>query len=506
MTTVKMDYFWSAVILLVTGASAVKIDGVSVSLMEGDTITLHTGVTETEGKKMQWYYNGTRIARITGDPNKTCTDVQCMERNRRFRGRLYLDHQTGSLTIRNITSTDSGEYKLQIIIPSISSTDKIFNVIINGHSAAEREEMRRKSVKEGGSVTLDPGVIKTPNDLMRWHFNDIPVNEIPGYLSRSCADVQCKDADERLRDRLEVNQTGSLTITNTRTTDSGLYKLQINGSGFSIMRTFSVNVTAVPDSGQSTVVVAGICAGVGLLVCAAAAAAVICYCRRQNKGNRKQHNGIELTSHNCSNPNSDIIDRTTPNQNDPQDTTDGTSHPEKAPLMEAIKGISPSLNGLQFKDTTDGTSPTQTDPQLEDTTDGTSPTQTDPQLEDTTDGTSPTQTDLRLKITTDGTSPTQTDPQLKDTTDGASPTQTDTQLKDTTDGASPTQTDTQLKDTTDGTSHHEKVPLMDAMKGKSPSLNGPQFKDTTDRTSHTHNDPQFEDITDGTSDIEFIDA
>ncbi len=33
--------------------------------------------------------------------------------------------------------------------------------------------MKRKSVKEGESVTLDPGVIKNPNDLMAWHFNDI---------------------------------------------------------------------------------------------------------------------------------------------------------------------------------------------------------------------------------------------------------------------------------------------------------------------------------------------
>ncbi|KAL0161236.1 hypothetical protein M9458_044961, partial [Cirrhinus mrigala] len=54
---------------------------------------------------------------------------------------------------------------------------------------------------------------------------------------------QCKGGDGRFKHRLEVIETGSLTITNIRTTDSGLYNLQINSSRFSIMRTFSVNVT-----------------------------------------------------------------------------------------------------------------------------------------------------------------------------------------------------------------------------------------------------------------------
>ncbi len=94
--------------------------------------------------------------------------------------------------------------------------------------------MKRKSVNEGESVTLDPGVTKKTNDSMTWYFNDTIIQ------SKNCTDDQC---DERFRGRLEVNQTGSLTITNTRTTDSGLYKLQINSSRFSIIRIFTVNVT-----------------------------------------------------------------------------------------------------------------------------------------------------------------------------------------------------------------------------------------------------------------------
>ncbi len=96
-------------------------------------------------------------------------------------------------------------------------------------------------MKEGESVTLESDETKNPNDEMMWCFNETLIAEIIGDQRKICTDDKCK---ERFRDRLEVNQTGSLTITNTRTTDSGLYKLQINSRGrISIIRIFTVTVT-----------------------------------------------------------------------------------------------------------------------------------------------------------------------------------------------------------------------------------------------------------------------
>ncbi|XP_026121263.1 uncharacterized protein LOC113100983 [Carassius auratus] len=130
-------------------------DRVSVSAMEGDSVTLYTNVEINQQEKICWYFKDTRIAQISGDLSYICTDVQCEGSDERFRDRLKLDHQTGSLTITNITNTDSGLYKL-LILRSSSDSETIFNIVI-GVSADERDE-----VKEGESVTLDPGVIKTP--------------------------------------------------------------------------------------------------------------------------------------------------------------------------------------------------------------------------------------------------------------------------------------------------------------------------------------------------------
>uniref|UniRef100_A0A8C1Y0K8 Immunoglobulin domain-containing protein n=1 Tax=Cyprinus carpio TaxID=7962 RepID=A0A8C1Y0K8_CYPCA len=216
-------------LLFVCGASAVDSDRVPV--MEGDTVTLHTDVKINQQDRMVWYFGVSRIAEITGDQSKICEDAVCKER---FRDRLKLDNQTGSLTIMNTNTTDSGLYKLK---NTSRNTDNVFSVTVQGVSAAEQDDMKRKSVKEGESVTLDPGVVKNPNDVMRLCFNDILIAEITGDQSKICT-------DEQWFERLKLDhQTGSLTIMNTRITDSGEYKLKISSSRFSIMRSFTVTVS-----------------------------------------------------------------------------------------------------------------------------------------------------------------------------------------------------------------------------------------------------------------------
>ncbi|KAL0161092.1 hypothetical protein M9458_044817, partial [Cirrhinus mrigala] len=90
---------------------------------------------------------------------------------------------------------------------------------------AGEAEMKFMSVKEGDPVILQTVFRRLNRDeLIVWRFGD------EGKLIAK-RDVETKspplydETDERFRDRLKLDhQTGSLTITNTRTTHSGLYK------------------------------------------------------------------------------------------------------------------------------------------------------------------------------------------------------------------------------------------------------------------------------------------
>ncbi|XP_067272599.1 uncharacterized protein [Pseudorasbora parva] len=265
----------SACVLLDCGVSGVYTDRLTVSVMEGDSLTLHTDVQTNQQDRIKWYFNAIRIAQINGNKSKICTDVQCNEGTERFRDRLKLDHQTGSLTIRSINTTDSGLYKLKII--SSKSYDRTFSVSVRGVPDAEMNKMKTNVVKEGESVTFDLGEIRKPNDGMMWYFNDTCIAKITRNLSYNCKEVQCP---ERFRDRLKLDhQTGSLTITNITNTVTGLYKLLINRDRFSITKIFNValNDSHVDDKAERLVLIYPLLLAIVAPAAAAAAAAAAGY-------------------------------------------------------------------------------------------------------------------------------------------------------------------------------------------------------------------------------------
>ncbi|XP_051748177.1 CD48 antigen-like [Ctenopharyngodon idella] len=85
-----------------------------------------------------------------------------------------------------------------------------------------------KSVMEGDSVTLHTdSEMENDNDLIQWQFGNYLIAE----LNKTVNSIIVNDdvLDGRFRGRLQVDpQTGSLTITNTRTEHTGFYPMQTN--------------------------------------------------------------------------------------------------------------------------------------------------------------------------------------------------------------------------------------------------------------------------------------
>nr|XP_055074149.1 SLAM family member 5-like [Misgurnus anguillicaudatus] len=115
--------FFCLCILISIGVFGVDGDEVK-SVMEGDSVTLPTNISEIQRDHLiEWIFeSNTLIAVITHSSRKVYEE--------RSRDRLKLDHQTGSLTITNITITHTGLYKLKISSTSRGTSEKRFNVTV----------------------------------------------------------------------------------------------------------------------------------------------------------------------------------------------------------------------------------------------------------------------------------------------------------------------------------------------------------------------------------------
>lgn len=122
------------------------LDGVvgsnSVSVMEGDIVTLKSDVTMQEHDKMLWYFNDALIALINGDPSKSCVyDGE----GEIFKDRLSVDYETGSLTITNIRSKHAGRYETEIIKSKSSETSQ-------SNSECDSTKIIKKKINIGDTV------------------------------------------------------------------------------------------------------------------------------------------------------------------------------------------------------------------------------------------------------------------------------------------------------------------------------------------------------------------
>ncbi|XP_058617474.1 uncharacterized protein LOC131530935 [Onychostoma macrolepis] len=185
-----------------------------------------------EDDVIQWrcgYYEDTLIAEINKQTDSMTVYDDVLDG--KFRDRLKLNTRTASLTITNITPEQITYFTLQIN----GVRKRKVNVGIYG--------LKSVSVMKGDSVTLNSDLTEIKADYeIEWKLSDDDDN----WWSKTLLAEINKQADRitvfndvldgRFRDRLKLdNQTGSLTITNTRTEDTGEYyrliRVKNSGSG-----------------------------------------------------------------------------------------------------------------------------------------------------------------------------------------------------------------------------------------------------------------------------------
>ncbi|KAI2644411.1 Hemicentin-1 [Labeo rohita] len=213
------------------------------AVMEGDSVTLNPDPAQIQGFiDIEWRFkDNTSPIAYTNGVKPTYSEDEI------FRDRLNLN-QTGSLTITNIKTKHSGLYHLRMERNS-GRLNVDYTVTVSESPSvidAVKGEMKMESVTEGDHVTLQTDVTELHGDeLIVWRFGD------EGKLIVK-TDIEAKSSplytDERLRDRLELDhQTGSLIITNSRITDSGLYRVKISSSKQTLYKRFTVTVSAWND-------------------------------------------------------------------------------------------------------------------------------------------------------------------------------------------------------------------------------------------------------------------
>ncbi|XP_050959406.1 uncharacterized protein LOC127160785, partial [Labeo rohita] len=226
-------------------------------VLVGDSVTLHSGFTEMEDDEViQWGFGRANTLIAVINKQADIMTVYNGVLDGRFRDRLKLDKQTGSLTITNITMKHAGRYKLTVLQIFYLRIDYILTVyarlpvpVISSNSS--------QCSSSSSYCSLVCSVVNVSDVTLSWYkgnslLSNISVSDLSISLSLPL-EIECLDdsyscvvaysftnrtthlntelchtcSDGRLRDRLKLDkQTGSLTITNTTTEHARDYQLQ----------------------------------------------------------------------------------------------------------------------------------------------------------------------------------------------------------------------------------------------------------------------------------------
>ncbi|XP_073717819.1 uncharacterized protein [Misgurnus anguillicaudatus] len=208
----------------------------TVTVNEGDSVTLHTGVTEIQmDVVIEWMFGHDQV--LIAVINRAADTIALDGDDVRFRDRLKLNNQTGDLTITDIRSEHTGVYKLEIT--GEKTTTKTFSVSVFGGTGG----VKQISVMEGDSVTLHTGLTEIQRDeKILWLYER--EKTVLAQINRAAHIFFINDiAKKRIVPKLHVDhQKGDLTIRNIGAAQSGLYQVHIIGSMHTIHKRFNITV------------------------------------------------------------------------------------------------------------------------------------------------------------------------------------------------------------------------------------------------------------------------
>ncbi|KAK7126575.1 hypothetical protein R3I94_017917 [Phoxinus phoxinus] len=183
------------------GVSVYTDEPETISVMEGDSVTLHAGVTGIQRDHLiLWTFRFHNSETRTAEIYKQIISIYDSGDNERFRGRLKIDEKTGSLTITNINTLHSGLYKVQVINGGVKH--RTFNVAVYALLTVPviSDSPQKPSVSERSSeqnCSLLCSALNVSHVTLSWYkgisvLSSISVSDLSISLSLPL-EIQCLD-------------------------------------------------------------------------------------------------------------------------------------------------------------------------------------------------------------------------------------------------------------------------------------------------------------------------
>ncbi|XP_073699646.1 uncharacterized protein [Garra rufa] len=230
----------------------------SLSVLEGDSVCLISDLTKILDGDITWTFGAQNKSLLAKIKRKKQIFSTFDGPDGRFRDRLKLNNQTGSLTITNTRTEHTGVYQLQMLGAKLST--KTFNVSVYAHLPVPI--INRDCSSSSSSCSLVCSVLNVSDATLSWYKG----NSLLSSISVS-------DLSISLSLPLEVEYQ-----------DNNTYSCVINNPISNQTQHLDISKLCKPCAGSKIMLISFAAAGTLLIV---AAVGIFCFCRKCRKTDRE---------------------------------------------------------------------------------------------------------------------------------------------------------------------------------------------------------------------------